>query len=70
MNTISSEKEHLRHGILFAFQLKKNTVQVAEMICSTLDEDAVIRLVKSGFKGSRKAILILLIENAVECRKK
>jgi len=68
MNTISSEKEHLRHGILFAFQLKKNTA--AEMICSTLDEDAVIRLVKSGFKDSRKAILILLIENAVECQKK
>jgi len=69
MNTMSSEKQHLRHGILFAFQLKKNTAQVAEIICSTLGEDAVIRLVKS-FKGSKKAILILLIENVMECRKK
>jgi len=28
-------------ALLFAFQLKRNTAQVAEMICPALDEDAV-----------------------------
>jgi len=27
------EKEHLKHCILFAFQLKKNAAQAAKMIC-------------------------------------
>jgi len=36
-----SEKEHLKHCIFFAFQLKRNAAQTVEMICSALDEDAV-----------------------------
>ena len=36
------EKQHLRHCLLFAFQLKKNFRRGAkEMICLVLDENAV-----------------------------
>lgn len=35
------EKQHLRHCILFAFQLKKNVNRATEMICSALGENAV-----------------------------
>lgn len=35
------EKQHLRHCLLFAFQLKKNAVEAKEMICSILGEKAV-----------------------------
>lgn len=39
MNTMAVDKQHLRHNILFTYQLKKNVVEA--MICAALDEDTV-----------------------------
>ena len=33
---MASDKEHLKHCILFALQLKKNAAKATEMICSAL----------------------------------
>jgi len=38
---MSFEKQHLRHCLLFEFQLEKNVAKVKEMICSTLGENIV-----------------------------
>ena len=38
---MASEKEHLRHCILFALQLKKNATEATEKIFSALGEGAV-----------------------------
>lgn len=35
------EKQHVKHCILFAFQLKKNATKATEMICSALGENTV-----------------------------
>ncbi|CAK9811516.1 Mariner Mos1 transposase [Anthophora quadrimaculata] len=35
------QKEHIRHCILFAFELKKSATEATKMIYSALDEDAV-----------------------------
>ena len=35
------EKEHVRHCLLFAFQLKKSAAEAQELICSALGDDAV-----------------------------
>lgn len=37
----ASKKCHIRHCILFAFQLKKNASEATEMICSALGESAI-----------------------------
>ena len=39
---MASDMEHVRHCILFAFQLKKNAADATENICSALGEGAVI----------------------------
>ena len=53
---MSFEKQHLRHCLLFAFQLKKkNTAEAQEMICSTLGENAVsYSTCKKWFQRFRK----------------
>ena len=38
---MASDKEHLGHCILFAFQLNKNPAEATEMICSALGEGAM-----------------------------
>ena len=38
---MASNKDHLRHCILFAFQLKRNEAEATEMIFSTLGDGAV-----------------------------
>jgi len=41
LKAISVEKQHLRHYLLFAFQLKKSAAEAQERICSALGKDAV-----------------------------
>jgi len=49
------DKEHIRHCILFAFQLKRNTAKAAEMICCALDKDIVTHTTcKNGMRFREK----------------
>jgi len=39
---MSFEKHHLRHYLLFAFQIEKNAAETKEMICLALGENTVL----------------------------
>ena len=44
------EKQHLRHCLLFAFQLKKSAAEAQEMICSALGEGVISYTCKKWFQ--------------------
>lgn len=50
-----SDKEYIRHCILFMFQLKKNAAEAAEIICYVLGESAVTHTIhKNWYKRFRE----------------
>jgi hypothetical protein len=53
---MASEKQHVRHRILFAFQLKKSAAKAANMISSALGERAVTHKNFENVPANRKSL--------------
>jgi len=57
-------KQHLRHCLFFAFQLKNNIAEAKEMICSALENAGKDAVSCSNSKNLRVEIWISRIKNA------